>query len=123
MNKSSSDLKIMKNELDSLEVERSIISSSVRRIHETFREGKLSKLEFDRLMIKYGEDLKKCDEEIEQTRSVVDLYELSTVKNNLVSIIENKIKLIDTRLNEISNKNVKMLIKSKKSRLFLTYGS
>jgi len=111
MNKSSSDLKIMKNELDSLEVERSIISSSVRRIHETFREGKLSKLEFDRLMIKYGEDLKKCDEEIEQTRSVVDLYELSTVKNNLVSIIENKIKLIDTRLNEISNKNVKMLTK------------
>ena len=90
---------MMKNELDSLEVERSIISSSVRRIHETFREGKLSKLEFDRLMIKYGEDLKKCDEEIEQTRSVVDLYELSTVKNNLVSIIENKIKLIDTRLN------------------------
>ncbi len=102
---------MMKNELDSLEVERSIISSSVRRIHETFREGKLSKLEFDRLMIKYGEDLKKCDEEIEQTRSVVDLYELSTVKNNLVSIIENKIKLIDTRLNEISNKNVKMLTK------------
>jgi hypothetical protein len=111
VNKTSSDLQMMKNELDSLEVERSIISSSVRRIHETFREGKLSKLEFDRLMIKYGEDLKKCDEEIEQTRSVVDLYELSTVKNNLVSIIENKIKFIDTRLNEISNKNVKMLTK------------
>lgn len=111
VNKTSSDLQMMKNESDSLEVERSIISGSVRRIHETFREGKLSKLEFDRLMIKYGEDLKKCDEEIEQTRSVVDLYELSTVKNNLVSIIENKIKLIDTRLNEISNKNVKMLTK------------
>jgi hypothetical protein len=79
VNKTSSDLQIMKNELDSLEVERSIIRSSVRRIHETFREGKLSKLEFDRLMIKYGEDLKKCDEEIEQTRSVVDLYELSTI--------------------------------------------
>lgn len=110
-NKNSSDLQIMKNELDSLEVERSIISSSVRRIHETFREGKLSQLEFDRLMIKYGEDLRKCDEEVEQTRSVVDLYDLSTVKNNLVSIIENKIKLIDTRLNEISNKNVKMLTK------------
>jgi hypothetical protein len=114
VNKTSSDLQIMKNELDSLEVERSIIRSSVRRIHETFREGKLSKLEFDRLMIKYGEDLKKCDEEIEQTRSVVDLYELSTVKNNLVSIIENKIKLIDTRLNEISNENVKMLTKHPK---------
>jgi len=111
VNKNSSDLQMMKNELDSLAIERSIISSSVRRIHETFREGKLSKLEFDRLMIKYGEDLKKCDEEIEQTRSVVDLYELSTVKNNLVSIIENKIKLIDTRLNEISNKNVKMVTK------------
>lgn len=108
-NKNNSDLEMMKNELDSLEVERSIITSSMRKIHETFREGKLSQLEFDRLMIKYGEDLTKCDEEIEQTRSVVDLFELSSIKSNLVSIIEDKIKVIDTRLNEISNRNLKML--------------
>jgi len=110
-NKNNSDFQMMKNELDSLEIERTIISSSIRKIHETFREGKLNKLEFDRLMIKYSDDLRKCDEEIEETRSVVDLYELSSVKNNLVSIIENKIKLIDNRLNEISNKNIKMLTK------------
>ena len=108
-NKNSSDLQMMKNELDSLEVERSIITSSVRKIHEAFREGKLSQLEFDRLMIKYAEDLGKCEQEIEQTRSVVDLYELSSIKNNLVSIIEDKIKIIDARLSEISNGNVKML--------------
>lgn len=113
-NKNSSDLQMMKNELDSLEVERSIITSSVRKIHETFREGKLSQLEFDRLMIKYAEDLGKCEEEIEQTRSVVDLYELSSIKNNLVSIIENKIKIIDARLSEISNDNVKMLTRHPK---------
>jgi hypothetical protein len=113
-NKDSSDLQMMKNEVDSLEVERSIITSSVRKIHETFREGKLSQLEFDRLMIKYAEDLGKCEEEIEQTRSVVDLYELSSIKNNLVSIIENKIKVIDTRLSEISNGNLKMMTRQPK---------
>lgn len=118
----SSDLQMMKNELDSLEVERSIITSSVRKIHETFREGKLSQLEFDRLMIKYAEDLGKCKEEIEQTRSVVDLYELSSIKNNLVSIIENKIKVIDTRLSEISNGNLKMLTRQhKQSSSHTTY--
>lgn len=113
-NKKNSDLQMMKNELDSLEVERSIITSSVRKIHETFREGKLSQLEFDRLMIKYTEDLGKCEQEIEQTRSVVDLYELSSIKNNLVSIIEDKIKVIDARLSEISNGNVKMLTRQPK---------
>jgi len=113
-NKNSSDLQMKKNELDSLEVERSIITSSVRKIHETFREGKLSQLEFDRLMIKYAEDLGKCEQEIEQTRSVVDLYELSSIKNNLVSIIEDKIKVIDARLSEISNGNVKMLTRQPK---------
>ena len=113
-NKKNSDLQMMKNELDSLEVERSIITSSVRKIHETFREGKLGQLEFDRLMIKYTEDLGKCEQEIEQTRSVVDLYELSSIKNNLVSIIENKIKIIDARLSEISNDNVKMLTRHPK---------
>jgi hypothetical protein len=105
-NKSSSDIEMMKNELDSLEVERSIITSSVRKTHEFFREGKLSQLEFDRLAIKYAEDLRKCEEEIDQTRSIVDLYELSSIKSNLVSIIEDKIKVIDTRLTELSKSNI-----------------
>ncbi len=113
-NNSSSDLKLMKAELDSLEVEKSIINSSVRKIHETFQEGKLTQLEFDRLMIKYGEDLKKCDEEIERTRSVVDYYDLNSIKNSLVSIIENKIKVIDTKLKEISDNNLKTLTKQSK---------
>jgi hypothetical protein len=107
-NKTSSDVEMMKNELDSLEVERSIITSSVRKTHEFFREGKLSQLEFDRLVIKYAEDLRKCEEEIDKTRSIVDLYELSSIKNNLVSIIENKIKVIDTRLKELSDSNIKL---------------
>lgn len=110
-NKNSSDLKLMKAELDSLEVEKSIINSSVRKIHERFQEGKLTQLEFDRLMIKYGEELKKCDEEIERTRSVVDYYDLTSIKNSLVSIIENKIKVIDTKLKEISDSNLKTLTK------------
>lgn len=113
-NKNSSDLKLMKAELDSLEVEKSIINSSVRKIHERFQEGKLTQLEFDRLMIKYGEELKKCDEEIERTRSVVDYYDLTSIKNSLVSIIENKIKVIDTKLKEISDSNLKTLTKQPK---------
>jgi hypothetical protein len=113
-NNSSSDLKLMKAELESLEVEKSIVNSSVRKIYETFQEGKLTQLEFDRLMIKYGEDLKKCDEEIERTRSVVDYYDLNSIKNSLVSIIENKIKVIDTKLKEISDSNLKTLTKQPK---------
>lgn len=107
-NKTSSDVEMMKNELDSLEVERSILTSSVRKTHEFFREGKLSQLEFDRLAIKYAEDLRKCEEEIDKTRSIVDLYDLSSIKNNLVSIIEDKIKVIDTRLTELSKNNIKV---------------
>jgi len=114
--KNSTDLEMMKNELDSLQVERSIIASSARRVDETFREGKLSQLEFDRLMLKYGDDLRKCDEEIEHARSVVDLYDLSAIKNNLVSIIEDKIKVIDTRLTELSNRNFKLTTTTKRAR-------
>lgn len=106
--KTSSDVEMMKNELDSLEVERSIITSSVRKTHEFFRAGKLSQLEFDRLVIKYADDLRKCEEEIDKTRSIVDLYELSSIKSNLVSIIENKIRVIDARLKDLSNSNINM---------------
>jgi hypothetical protein len=45
---------------------------------------------------------------MDKTRSIVDLYELSSIKSNLVSIIEDKIKVIDTRLKELSNNNIKM---------------
>ncbi len=114
--KNSNDLEMMKNELDSLQVERSIIAGSARRVDETFRQGKLSQLEFDRLMLKYDEDLRKCDEEIEHARSVVDLYDLSAIKNNLVSIVENKIKVIDTRLTELSKRNFKLTTTPKQAR-------
>ncbi|MDW0275529.1 MAG: hypothetical protein QN717_06555 [Nitrososphaeraceae archaeon] len=114
--KNSTDLEMMKNELDSLQVERSIIAGSARRVDETFKEGKLSQLEFDRLMLKYGDDLRKCDEEIEHARSVVDLYDLSAIKNNLVSIIEDKIKVIDTRLTELSNRNFILTTTAKRTR-------
>ena len=114
--KNSSDLEMMKNELDSLQVERSIIAGSARRVDETYRDGKLSKLEFDRLMLKYGDDLRKCDEEIEHARSVVDLYDLNAIKNNLVSIIEDKIKVIDTRLTDLSKRNFKLTTTPKQTR-------
>jgi hypothetical protein len=51
--------------------------------------------------------LRKCEEEIDKTRSIVDLYDLNSIKNNLVSIIEDKIKVIDTRLTELSKNNIK----------------
>ena len=107
---------MVKAELDSLVVEKSLINSSVRKIHETFREGKLTQLEFDRLIIKYGEDLKKCNDEIERTRSIVDFYDLNSIKNSLVSVIENKIKVIDTRLKEISDSNFKTLKQQKQTQ-------
>lgn len=115
-NNNSSDLKMMKAELDSLEIEKSIINSSVRKIHETFRQGKLTQLEFDRLIIKYSEDLKKCDDEIERTRSIVDFYDLNSIKNSLVSVIENKIKVIDAKLKEISDSNLKTLKQPKQTQ-------
>jgi hypothetical protein len=114
--KNSTDLEMMKNELDSLHVERSIIAGSARRVDETYRDGKLSKLEFDRLMLKYGDDLRKCDEDIEHARSVVDLYDLNAIKNNLVSIIEDKIKVIDTRLTDLSKRNFKLATTPKRTQ-------
>ena len=113
--KNISDVQMMKNELDSLEVERSIITNSASRVHDIYREGKLSQLEFDRLMIKYTDDLKKCDEEIEKTRSVVDLYDLTSIRNNLVTIVENKIKVIDSRLNELSKREFTSGIQASKN--------
>lgn len=89
--------------LESLKIENDIIKEGIAKIHEAFNINKISKLEYDRLMVKYTEDLRICDERIKDLQPIIDIFELKDLRNGLVSLIENRIKNIDEKLDKLSS--------------------
>jgi len=89
--------------LESLKIENDIIKEGIAKIYEAFNDDKISKLEYDRLMVKYTEDLRICDERIKDLQPIIDIFELKDLRNGLVSLIENRIKNIDEKLDKLSS--------------------
>jgi hypothetical protein len=89
--------------LKSLKIENDIIREGITKIYEAFNGDKISKLEYDRLMVKYTEDLRICDERIRDLQPIIDIFELKDLRNGLISLIENKIKNIDEKLDKLSS--------------------
>jgi len=89
--------------LESLKIENDIIKEGITKIYEAFKGNKISKLEYDRLMVKYSEELRVCDERIKELQPIIDIFELKDLRNGLVSLIENRIKNIDEKLDKLSS--------------------
>ena len=102
---SSSSANIQANE--SLKIENDIIKEGISKIYEAFNGNKISKLEYDRLMVKYSEELRICDERIKELQPIIDILELKDLRNGLVSLIENRIKNIDEKLDTLSSATMK----------------
>jgi hypothetical protein len=92
--------------LESLKIENDIIKEGIAKIYEAFNDDKISKLEYDRLMVKYTEDLRICDERIKELQPIIDIFELKDLRNGLVTLIENRIKNIDEKLDKLSSTTI-----------------
>jgi hypothetical protein len=57
--------------------------------------------------VKYTEDLRICDERIKDLQPIIDIFELKDLRNGLVSLIENRIKNIDEKLDKLSSTTTK----------------
>jgi hypothetical protein len=93
-----------KEELQTLQYEKSLISQSITRVYEASYEGKIDLIERDRLLLKYKQQLDSYNKKIEDLQSLVDISELGDMRNGLVSLLEGRITAIDHKLAEISNK-------------------
>jgi hypothetical protein len=93
-----------KEELQSLQFEKSLISQSITRVYEASYEGKIDLIERDRLLLKYKQQLDSYDTKIADLQSLVDISELADMRNGLVSLLEGRITAIDHKLAEISTK-------------------
>jgi hypothetical protein len=93
-----------KSEIESLQFEKSIISHSVAKIYEAFQNGNLPAIDRDRLLSKYKTQLETFNKKIGDLQMRVDLTELSEMRNELVSLLRERIASVDVRLSEIAQK-------------------
>jgi hypothetical protein len=89
-------------ELVSLLFEKSLASEAITRVYEASQEGKIDRLERDRLLLKYKQQLDSLNLKIAQLQPVADYADLSELRNNLVSLLEDRISSLDQRLLQMS---------------------
>jgi methyl-accepting chemotaxis protein len=87
-----------------LQFEKSIVSHSISSIYEAVQNGKIGSIERDRLLLKYKSQLDTFNKKIGELQLAVDLTELSDMRTQLVSLLEERIETIEGRLTEISQK-------------------
>ena len=92
----------LKSYLHSLEFEKNLTAESLTRVAEAMNQGKISPLEYDRLILQYNEKLQTFEKEISELRSTSDIFELQNLRNDLNSFLQNKMKQIDEKLGQLS---------------------
>jgi hypothetical protein len=93
-----------KSEIEVLQFEKGILSHSITKICEAVQDGKINTIERDRLLAKYKSQLDAFNEKIGELQLSIDLAELSEMRTQLVSLLEERIANIETKLTEISEK-------------------
>jgi hypothetical protein len=93
-----------RSEIEALQFEKSILSHSITNIYEAVQNGKIGAIERDRLLLKYKSQLDTFNKKIGELQLAVDFTELSDMRTQLVSLLEERIETVEGRLTEISQK-------------------
>jgi hypothetical protein len=90
-------------ELLSLLFEKNLAAEAITRVYEASQEGRIDRLERDRLLLKYKQQLDSLNQRIAHLQPVADFAEMTELRNNLVSLLENKISALDQKILEMKS--------------------
>lgn len=89
---------VARAELLSLLFEKNLAAEAITRVYEASQEGRIDRLERDRLLLKYKQHLDSLNQRIAHLQPVADFADMTEMRNNLVSLLENKISALDQKL-------------------------
>lgn len=90
-------------ELLSLLFEKNLAAEAITRVYEASQEGRIDRLERDRLLLKYKQQLDSLNGRIAILQPAADVAEMTELRENLVSILENRISALDRKLLEMKS--------------------
>ncbi|MGI0039647.1 MAG: hypothetical protein ACREAO_07510 [Nitrososphaera sp.] len=100
-------------ELASLLFEKTLAAEAITRVYEAAQDNKIDRLERDRLLIKYKQDLDSLNERIAHLQPVADYADLAEARKSLVSLLETKISNIDSKMAEMSKAGARPIVVEK----------
>lgn len=87
-----------------MQFEKSLVSQAITRVYEAVEEGKVDRLECERLLLKYKNQLLLYDEKIDALQPLVDFTEVSEMRNDVLSLLERKVRAMDQKMAELGRK-------------------
>jgi hypothetical protein len=93
-----------KREMNTLHLEKELLSGALTRLYEAETVGKITKSERDTLSAKYREQIHAIDNKLVEIEAVVEAGELQAVREEIVSILQTKISQIEARLSKVMSK-------------------
>jgi hypothetical protein len=107
----SEETKKAQKRLETLDIEREVLSYAIRHFYEAQAEGKISEEERERLARNYKERMMKIKDVISKSEAVVALRELETMQEDLVKMFSDRFDEVNRKIGELrSHVEVKPLV-------------
>ena len=98
----SSSSATIRAELLSLLFEKNLTAEAITRVYEAAQDGRIDRLERDKLLLKYKQQLDSLNQKVAYLQPVSDFSDLKELRNNLVSFLEDRISALDKKILELS---------------------
>lgn len=95
---SAPDLERSRREMKTIMVERDLLSSMLMKLYEAENDGRITREEREMMSKRYSEQIKDLQSKLKDVELVVEVGELEGLRNELVSLFEQKIRNIEGRL-------------------------
>jgi len=99
-----SEMKKARRDLNTVLLEKDLISSAVTRVYEAEVDGKISRAEREELATRYKKRLGEVEEKLGDTEITIEVGELERLRDELMNLFERKMHQIDNRLQDASVK-------------------
>ena len=100
----TNDASHAKDELRILDLEREILSDSIRRLYEAHAEGKISEQERERLAASYKSRMQAVKESMAKDETIVALHELEGMQEDLMTLFSERFGDLSTKVEELRSK-------------------
>lgn len=98
----SSSSASIRAELLTLLFEKNLTAEAITRVYEAAQDGRIDRLERDKLLLKYKQQLDSLNQKVAYLQPVSDFSDLKELRNNLVSFLEDRISALDKKLLDLS---------------------
>jgi hypothetical protein len=100
----SNDASHAKDELRILDLEREILSDSIRRLYEAHAEGKISEEERERLAGSYKSRMLAVKESMAKDETIVALHELEGMQEDLMKLFSERFGDLSSKVEELRSR-------------------